>query len=412
MRIGILSPYYPPEMGAPPARLHEVATRLVAAGDEVTVITAHPNRPLGRVFEGYGGWPHRSSVEDGVRVLRCWIRPSAASASFVGRAMNDLSFTWSSGWLLGDNVGPLDVLIVQNPPLFSAFNARATAKRSGAKIVMWCGDVWPDVLVQSGQLKDGAVARLMRANQQFAFDSSALLALTTPAVAAEVAATYRCPPIAIWSNGVDTRLFTPESRSEALRAKLGANSDTILVGFVGLHGRFQGLDAIVDAASQLGESSGFRFVFVGDGVEKDGLKRRARGSHIQFLDPMPKSAMPELVSSCDVSVVSLLTRMPGTMPSKFYEACAAGTVPLVADGCEAAPLVRRYAAGLVYEPGDAQSAADQLLRFRASSSDERSAIRRAARKLAERFDRDRLATHLRECLLAIHENRPLPNQEW
>ena len=117
MRIGILTPYYPPEMGAPPARLHEIATRLVAAGDEVTVITAYPNRPLGRIYPGYGGRLSQTTMEDGVRVIRTWIRPSAASATFIGRAINDLSFTWSSGWGV-DHIGRLDVLVVQNPPLF------------------------------------------------------------------------------------------------------------------------------------------------------------------------------------------------------------------------------------------------------------------------------------------------------
>ena len=295
------------------------------------------------------------------------------------------------------------------------FNSRAKARRNGAKIVIWFGDIWPDVLVQSGQMRNGLMARVMRANQQYCFGSSALLAVTNPTIAAETAAAYRCPPIAIWSNGVDTKLFTPEQRSEATRASVGAAPGDVLVGYIGLHGRFQGLDAIVDAAIMLKEMPGFRFIFMGEGVEKAKLISRvqaAGATNIAFFAPRPKAAMPALVASCDVSIVSLLTRMPGTMPSKFYEACAAGSPPLVADGCEAAPLVRQHEAGLVYEPGDALSARDALLAYRATSPLQRCAMATAARRLSLRFDRDALADNVRRCLQSIHQGTPLPEQSW
>ena len=128
MRIGILTPYYPPEMGAPPARLHEIATRLVAAGDEVTVITAYPSRPLGRIYPGYGGKLSQTSMEDGIRVIRTWIKPSAASATFLGRAINDLTFTWSSGWGVSD-IGRLDVSIL---------SARIEGERPSAALRQAC----------------------------------------------------------------------------------------------------------------------------------------------------------------------------------------------------------------------------------------------------------------------------------
>ena len=53
MRVGILSQYYPPEMGAPQARLSQLAARLTERGHEVFVLTALPNYPQGRIFSGY-----------------------------------------------------------------------------------------------------------------------------------------------------------------------------------------------------------------------------------------------------------------------------------------------------------------------------------------------------------------------
>lgn len=415
MRITILTAYFPPEMGAPPARLSEIADRLKGFGHDVTVVTAFPSRPLGRIYDGYRG-KFRTCVEEaGIRVIRTWIRPSASSASFLSRTINDLSFAWSSGWTTAKLLGRQDVLIVQNPPIFSIISALHLARKTGAQIAMWCGDVWPDVLLQSGQLQPGLTARMMRRLQQHGFRRSGLLALTTPAIVAEIRKAYDCPPVTVWSNGIDTQVFRPELRDENLRVRFGAGENDILVGYVGLHGRFQGLEAIVDAADVLRDDPRFRFVLVGEGVDKPRLVEKAKTlglDRIQFVAPMPKAEMPGLVASCDVAVVSLLTRMPGTMPSKFYEALAAGTIPLTADGCEAAPLVRKYRVGFLYEPGDGKSAAEALLSVCRMGADERQEMRRRARELSLRFDRGKLAQHVNSCLVALTENKPLPEIEW
>ena len=50
MRILILTQYYPPEIGAPQNRLHELAIRLHARGIKVEVLTALPNYPKMEVF--------------------------------------------------------------------------------------------------------------------------------------------------------------------------------------------------------------------------------------------------------------------------------------------------------------------------------------------------------------------------
>ena len=55
MNLVILTQYYPPEIGAPQARLSELALRFKKRGHRVTVLTAMPNYPLGTIHKGYGG---------------------------------------------------------------------------------------------------------------------------------------------------------------------------------------------------------------------------------------------------------------------------------------------------------------------------------------------------------------------
>ena len=47
MRILYLSQYFPPEMGAPAARVHELSREWAALGHRVTVLTGFPNHPTG-----------------------------------------------------------------------------------------------------------------------------------------------------------------------------------------------------------------------------------------------------------------------------------------------------------------------------------------------------------------------------
>jgi hypothetical protein len=55
MRILLLSQFYPPETGAAQNRLSYLARWLASAGHTVTVLTAFPNYPTGRIYEGYRG---------------------------------------------------------------------------------------------------------------------------------------------------------------------------------------------------------------------------------------------------------------------------------------------------------------------------------------------------------------------
>jgi len=411
----IHTPYYPPEMGAPPARIYESARILSEMGHEITIVTAFPNRPHGKIYPGFRNIWCNESFEDGIRVIRTWIRPSSASASFISRTINDLSFSCSSVLANLTRLGPQDIMIVQNPPIFSTISGFLLKLLTRAKMVMWCGDVWPDVLVESGELQEGVVSKIMRLLQRFGFSQSHALALTNPEISERIRQTYRCPPTIVWSNAVDTEWFHPKNRNEELRRQFGCSEDDVLVGYVGLHGRFQGLECIIQAVIRMKDVEGFKFVLVGDGVEKRNLMQlveAAQCEHIVFKDSLPRTEMPQLVASCDVAVVSLSTRMPGTMPSKFYEACASGAIPLVADGCEAAKLVVATKCGEVYEPGNIDSAEATLRRMINYLPNEKREKSDLARLLSLRFDRKCLAEYMNKCIGAICADEAIPSREW
>jgi glycosyltransferase involved in cell wall biosynthesis len=84
----------------------------------------------------------------------------------------------------------------------------------------------------------------------------------------------------------------------------------------------------------------------------------------------------------------------------------------VADGCEAAPLVRKYEAGMVYEPTAGESAAEAIRNVAAMGMDEREQVRSNAVALAKRFDREKLARFVESTLKALVAEKDLPIAEW
>jgi hypothetical protein len=332
----------------------------------------------------------------------------------IPRLINDLSFVLTSAILGPRGVGKQDIVIYHSPPLFTSLSARAVALQTRAKTIMWAADIWPDVLIQTAQAKPGLGIKVMEVLERFAYRHADLLAVTNPGAKQRIQQRFPDQAITVWSNGADRNVFRPELRSEAVRREFGAGPEDFLVGYLGLHGRFQGLDAVVDAADHLREHSRIKIAMIGGGAEKPRLVERANElklPNLVFYDPRPKSEMPPLLASCDASLAPLLTRMPGTMPSKAYEALAAGTPILVARECEAEQLVDKYNVGGAFEPQDGKDLAEAILSL-ARNPQETNQMRANAVELSKRFSRDVLAGRILETLDAVHNDRPIPTVQW
>ena len=192
------------------------------------------------------------------------------------------------------------------------------------------------------------------------------------------------------SNGVDIRLFNPDRRSQDVRHRI-ANGKGCIAIYAGLHGIAQGLDQVLEAAARLQDLRDLSIVFMGDGPEKECLAERARRlslTNVRFLDPCPRDFIPAMLASADIALVPLKDHFAGAVPSKLYEAMAAGLpVVMVAEG-EAADILREAKAGIAVHPGDVENLAialrdlaqDQNKRIQLGANGRRAAIARFDRQ--------------------------------
>ncbi len=413
MRLLIVTQYFPPEAGAPQARLYELSTRLREKGHIITVLTAMPNHPTGRVFDGYRGKLRLTEEIDGIRVIRTWIYPSKSRKN-IPRLLSYMTFVSSSVVLGAWGLGKQDVVLIESPPLFLVPAGLLIGRLTGGRIIMNCSDIWPDILLRRGHVTGGLAVEMMLWLEKFGYNHSNLVALTNPGAMDQIRERFPRIKTTVISNGVDTKLFHPELRSKQVRAELGAGPGDLLAVYCGLHGLAQGLEVIVNAAARLKDRPDIKIVMMGDGPTKDDLMTLAGQkdvTNIRFMDRRPKKEMPPILASADLSLVPLDARLPGTMPSKTYEALASKTPPIVAKGCEADFLVTKYDAGRAYEPRDDAEFA-QVLRDLADNRDELQRLRENGHKLAKRFDRDVIAERTNQILIALAEGRELPEVTW
>jgi glycosyltransferase involved in cell wall biosynthesis len=210
-------------------------------------------------------------------------------------------------------------------------------------------------------------------------------------------------------NGVDLTRFDPDAPSDpAVRARLGARPGDCLVLYVGTHGISQGLPVVADAAAALAGQP-IRIAFVGDGADKDRLRRRVAElglDNVTMLPSVPSAQIPALLAAADVCLVPL-RRVPlfaTFIPSKMFEFLAAGKAVIGSMTGEAAHILAD--AGAVVVPPEDSAALAEAIRALAADPGLRRAMGRAGRAHVEHsYDRAALAREYRKILDQAGEPR-------
>lgn len=409
MRLTFLTQYFTPELGAASTRLFELTRRLAAMGHQVQVVAAMPSYPTGRTFDGYRGRLRMVEEIEGVRVIRTWAYPSKSTRA-IPRLLGYLSFLLSSVFLGSWGLGRQDVVVCNSPPLFVVPAGLAVARIARARFVLYAADLWPEVAVLLGHPMGRLSLGVLRSLERLGYRCSDAVATTNPGSMEDIRRRFPQVRTTVISNGADMEAFRPALRSPDARAALGAGPDDFLVGYFGLHGMFQGLEVIVEAAAKLQEHPRIKFVMVGDGPRREALielARRRRLDNLKFGAPVSKERVPAMLASCDVSLAPLAVELPVTVPLKTYEAFASGVPLVISRGNEGEALVSRHNAGRAFSPLDADELAAVLAGL-ADDPGEWARIRENCLSLARRFDLNRIAQEAEAILQAVADGRPLP----
>lgn len=403
MRILILTQYYPPEIGAPQNRLHELAIRLQVRGVKVEVLTALPNYPKMEVFENYKNGKLRFERIDNIPVFRSWIYISK-SKGILARLFNYFSFVWSSYWR-GRKLENYDYLLVESPPLFLGYSAMALSKKLNAKLIFNVSDLWPESAEKLELVTNKYLLKMATRLEHKCYEHSKLITGQTQGIVNNIQKRFPHKKVTWLPNGVDVSFYNPEKiEAGDFRQRNGFKTSDVIFFYGGILGYAQGLEIILETARRLEEFPEAQFVIQGAGPEKEKLhllKEKYKLENVHFFEPVKKSEMPSILKCIDVAVIPLkkLDLFKGAIPSKVFEALAMKKPLLLGvDGEAKNHFIDKAQAGLFYTPEDIESMKAQII-FLLKNKNERREMGENARKyVSDVFDRNKIAEGLYDAL--------------
>ena len=343
-KLVLLTQYFPPEIGAPQNRLYEAAKGLQNSGWNVSVITALPNYPSGKIFKDYRGKIFEKEQMEGMEVQRYWLYPSN-SRKTMPRVISMLSFTFTSFFasfrLL---LSRPDIIIVESPPLTLAFTAWLLSKVVGAKLVMNVSDLWPLSAYELGSISKGTVYKLLERLEKFLYDHSDACTGQSQQIIDHI---IKISPVTthLFRNGVDTSRFIDKSVE-----RVGVSYKIVYAGLLGV------AQGILDVCKSIDfKKYDFEFHIYGDGAEKKELEQFLKQNpdrSIIYHGAVNRSEIPSVLQQNDIALVPLVKPIFGAVPSKIYEAMAAGLPIIFMGGGEGEILIKENKAGWICAPSD------------------------------------------------------------
>jgi colanic acid biosynthesis glycosyl transferase WcaI len=360
MNVLITTQVYPPEGHPTAIMVHELATELCRLGAQVTVAAGFPHHPYGRLYPGFRKHWLLEQEDNGFRVIRGWhlIHPSPA-LTVRGLVMASQSAAF---FLAAATCPAPDVVINFGPPLFGPLTSALIAQVSGARLVTVVYDLYPDILVDVGLLRQPLLIRAARAVEGLVYRLSDRIVVLSQGFRRTLVQDKHVPPqkvevIPVW---LDAQDIVPMPRDNAWRREMGISAKTFVVLYAGTIGLVSGAEVVVEAAAHLKEMEDLLFLLVGTGSAKEqveALAQEADLSNIRFLPFQPREKLSEVQATADVALVTLAPgRGRTSVPSKVlgYLAAARPVLAAVDQDCDTANLIREADCGLVTPPANGE----------------------------------------------------------
>jgi glycosyltransferase involved in cell wall biosynthesis len=378
MQVLYISQYYPPEACAPATRVDSFTREWARAGADVGVLTGFPNHPEGILHAEYRqAWRRGFAREEreGVKVYRTWLYPSA-NRKLWGRGANFTSFALSAA-VAGPCVAPRNgVVIATSPQILVGVAGWAVGTLRFLPWVFEVRDLWPESLVGVGQAAaDSLLYRSVGRVASFLYRRA-----THIVVDGEWKRRHLIEQgvdekkISVVRNGIEEN-FCPDPNSanalharRQLRQELGLGDEFVLL-YAGTLGMAHGLETILQAADRLRGRRDIAFLIMGAGAERGQICERVeklRLANVRVLDKQPRERVPEFLAAADACLIPLRNQevFKTAIPSKLFEAMAAGRPAILGVEGEAKEILLASQAGLAVRPEDSEAMVAAILRLR------------------------------------------------
>ena len=360
-RVLILNQPFHPDVVATAQIAKDLADALVARGWSVTAIAS-------RSIYGQKGatLPKRETV-DGIEIIRVGSNVFGKT-SMLGRLVN-FAMYYASALVRGLTMRRNDAVVCLTTPPYVALVGLLLRALRGGRVVYWLMDVYPDVMVAHGMLRDGSLLHraLRRLHLGVLRRVDATIALgrcMKDRLVAQGASGERITVVPVWSvaDGAPAALGDADN---AYRREWEVGG-RLLVMYSGNFGLGHDVQTFLQAAELLRDDDRVRFAFVGGGARKPEVEAfvHDRGLHNCVVAAyQPRERLAELLGAADLHLVTMLDLWWGlVVPSKFFGVAGAGRGAIYVGPAqsEVGRLIDEWGCGLRLDIGDAAGLAARL----------------------------------------------------
>jgi colanic acid biosynthesis glycosyl transferase WcaI len=366
-------------------------------GHDVCVITTTPHY-------------HRDRALETEQPIRNWILGIIKKSQFKGIPVYHIAMpdkhchkllriiSWLGFHFLSTIIGvcvrfKADVILVPSPPLSIGINAYLIARLTGSKYIYNVQELYPDIAVNLGVIKHKGLIRWLSSVESFIYNRAAAVTSITESIQNKVAARMKDPKKAwLIPNFVDFSDITEAPRVNTFSQHYQIER-RFVVTYAGNLGMPQNVSILVEAGKLLQAEKGIAILIIGDGTEKEALKRcveREKMTNVYVIDYQSYSMMPFIYATTDVFYVGqTLDAHSDGIPSKTYRIMA-NKKPILAVTTPTSDLARCLhdsGAGKVVASENPLDLADAILEMKALGQELQQYEQRAHQYVVESFER-------------------------
>ena len=313
---------------------NDIALGLVENGFEVVVLTTTPHynrieselakQPLSKKLGGL----YYVSYFNGIKVYHI---PLKKHKSTVKRLFSFVYWHVAS-FVLGLNIKNINFVISPSPPLSIGFISLLIAKIKGAKSIYNVQEIYPDLLINQGNLKSSFVINLLKKLEKFIYNNSDAVTTIDDVFYSTIHARFNdSAKLHVIPNFVDTDLYKPLENNFTLPEIFGEDNGKIKVLYAGNIGFFQDWEPVLVAAKEVLDEN-IEFWIIGEGVQKEYLEREVQKNKLTNVRIFPyqrRDLIPFINNHVDIHFIAINQQMEQEgFPSKVYTimACAKSLV--------------------------------------------------------------------------------------
>ncbi len=251
------------------------------------------------------------------------------------------------------------------------------------------GDLWPDAPIDLGYIQNPILKRMLFGAERKIYANAAGIIALSPAIEMAISEKLRDNkiPLTTITNFADIDYF------DFKREGYKTDQNSFRISYIGAIGRANDLNRILEIAEMaLIKAPNLRFVIMGEGAEREPLRKKAhflKLHNLEFIAHNSKSHAKDLLESSDAALVTYaqFSILNTGSPNKLFDGLAAGKLIILNFGGWMKDLVEKQDCGFSYNSERPEEFFEKLAPFLESHS-RLGQVQQNARKVAENnFDK-------------------------